>query len=148
MLRTGQSVKTAEKRMIPVHPFLTEELGFHKWVQEQEHERLWPNLRRINDRWGHYFGRWFGTFWRNCGLEGKLTFHSFRHTVETELQEVEPEIKDIWIDMLTGHSISGEGRGRYTKRNIRIIYERAVLQLKWHETLDLSKLKESKWARP
>jgi integrase len=141
----GQSVKTSERRVIPLHPFLIDGLGFHKWAQEQKRGRLWPNLKRINDRWGHYFGRWFGRFWRKCGLKGKLGFHSFRHTVETELREA--NVEGIWIDMLTGHSISGEGGGRYTKRNTKTILERAVRQLKWNEKLDLSGLKGSKWAR-
>ena len=142
----GQSVKTSERRVIPLHPFLVDELGFHKWSQEQKKGSLWPNLKRINDRWGHYFGRWFGRFWRGCGLKGKLGFHSFRHTVETELRE--GNVEGIWIDMLTGHSISGEGGGRYTKRNTKTILERAVMQLKWNEKLDLSGLKDSRWVRP
>ena len=141
----GQSVKTSERRVIPLHPFLIDQLGFHKWAQEQKKGRLWPNLKRINDRWGHYFGRWFGRFWRGCELKGKLGFHSFRHTVETELREA--NVEGIWIDMLTGHSISGEGGGRYTKRNTKTILERAVMQLKWNEKLDLSGLKDSRWSR-
>lgn len=65
-----QSVKTSEDRTVPLHPFLIDRLGFHLFVQsEQPDDRLFSELKRINNRWGHYAGRDFTSFkkevWNN-----------------------------------------------------------------------------------
>jgi len=67
-----QSVKTSEKRLVPLHPFLIEDLKFHEFVKSQRSNqpegRLWSNLIRINSRYGHGFGRWFSDFKKRSGI--------------------------------------------------------------------------------
>ena len=144
----GQSVKTSEKRTVPLSPFLLE-LGFHRYAQQQVGEgRLWPSLPRINNRWGHYFGRWFKEFKDKCGIDprkGYKVFHSFRHNVETKLQY--EEVEQRYIDQLLGHSNRAEA-ARYGKRFMERLHDNAVMKLDWHKQLDLSHLLKSKWAVP
>jgi integrase len=92
-----QSVKTAEKREVPLHPFLLD-LGLHRYAQElPPGSRLWPGLKRVGNRYSHYLSKWFGTYKKACGLGKKVTFHNFRGTVETELRE--QDVDPTWIDI-------------------------------------------------
>lgn len=140
-----QSVKSSEKREVPLHPFLLK-LGLHRYAQEQPHERLWPELKRRNHRYAHYLGRMFGQHKEKCGLSGKVSFHSFRGSVETELRE--KDVDPVWIDILVGHSVAGEGAGRYLQRKPSVILDKAVSKLEWDRKLDLGPLLNSKFARP
>ena len=143
-----QSVKTSEKRIIPLHPFLIDDLKFHMYVQSQTkgstNSRLWPNLNRVKNRYGHGFGQWFSKFKKRCGINSrKKVFHSFRHTVVTHLKY--KDVPDRFISELVGHSTRGE-KGRYGKRfdPDRLLKE-AVMKLDFHEKLDFSHLKRSLW---
>lgn len=143
-----QSVKTSEKRTVPLHPFLIDNLGFHKWVQRRggKGDRLWTELPRVANKYGHYFSKWFKVFKDRCGIDptpNYKVFHSFRHTFETKLQY--EEVDQRYINHLTGHSDKSESN-RYGKRFMERLHDRAILQLNWHEQLDLSHLKNSKWA--
>ncbi len=142
-----QSVKTAEDRIVPLHPFRIDQLGFHHYALSRAPEdRIFPDLKRVNDRWGHYASRDFRTFKKACGIDAPKNtkvFHSFRHNVETILQDLEVDQK--YINQLTGHAEKGES-ARYGKPNIELIYERAVLALPWPKKLALEKIK-SRWAR-
>lgn len=143
-----QSIKTSEKRTVPLHPFLIDSLGFHRFAKKQggAGDRLWPELPRVKNRYGHYFGRWFKTFKDGCGIDPRpnyKVFHSFRHTVETKLQYEEVDQK--YINQLVGHSDKAES-ARYGKRNMQRLFENAVMKLTWAEELDFSHLERSKWA--
>jgi integrase len=140
-----QSIKTSEKRIIPLHPFLIDELNFHQYVQNQPPEgRIWTNLVRINSRYGHSFGKWFGDFKRRSGINSrKKVFHSFRHTVITHLKY--KDVKDRFISELVGHSVEGE-KGRYGKRfDPERLLKETVMKLDFHKELDFSHLKSSRW---
>jgi integrase len=140
-----QSVKTSETRLVPLHPLLTDKLGFHKWVQETApDDRVFSELTRRNNRWGQYVTRYFKNYKENVGIiseKGKKVFHSFRHNVETILQDKEVDQK--FIDQLTGHAEKGES-ARYGKTNIELIFKNAVLSLPWAKKLALHKIK-SRW---
>lgn len=143
-----QSVKTSEKRIVPLHPFLIDGLGFHKWVQRRggKGDHLWPELPRVANKYGHNFSKWFKLFKDRCGIDptpNYKVFHSFRHTFETKLQY--EEVDQRYINHLTGHSDNSESY-RYGKRFMERLHDKAVLQLNWHEQLDLSHLMKSKWA--
>lgn len=138
-----QSVKTSEDRIVPLHPFLIEQLGFHLFARGKEpDDRLFTDLNRINNRWGHYVSRHFTVFKKHCGVTNpKVSFHSFRHLMETTLQGL--EVNQRVINQLLGHSEKGE-HARYGKPNIPLIYERAVMSLPWPEKLALDKV-QSRW---
>jgi len=141
-----QSVKTSEKRLVPLHPFLIGELKFPEFVKslEDPEGRVWVNLIRVNSRYGHGFGRWFGEFKKRSGIDSrKKVFHSFRHTVITHLKY--KDVQDRFISELVGHSIEGE-KGRYGKRfNPKKLLKETVSKLDFHKELDFSHLKSSRW---
>jgi|GEM_PF-2360777 len=140
-----QSVKTSEKRIIPLHPFLINDLKFHLFVKSLPPEgRIWTNLIRVNSRYGHGFGKWFGDFKKRSGIDSrKKVFHSFRHTVITHLKY--KDVKDRFISELVGHSIEGE-KGRYGKRfDPKRLLKETVMKLDFHKELGFGHLKSSRW---
>jgi integrase len=89
----GQKVKTsAGVRKVPVSSKL-KELGFLDYVaclKARGKTRLFPDLKRGRDGWGHYVSRWFAEDYKpRVGIEPDPTgrrkvFHSFRHTAITK----------------------------------------------------------------
>jgi integrase len=100
----GQQVKTsAGVRTVPIHSELIR-LGFLDYVGTLPPEgSLWPALRQRKDKPGGYFSDWFGKYRNAHGLGHD--FHSFRHTVRSEL--VEAGISEPIIDRLCGHEAKG-----------------------------------------
>lgn len=104
-----QRLKTANaERDIPIHPRLVE-LGFLDYVQQikrnPQANSLWPELLKRNERSGGYFSQWFGEYLKTLPLNGEVDFHSFRHTVRTQL--VLKGVSEIAIDRLLGHAHTG-----------------------------------------
>lgn len=143
-----KSVKTGKRRKVPIHPFLLE-LGLHKYAQNlPKDSRLWPKLRYTQDKWHHLYGRQFKTFKDKAGIDPTpyyKTFHSFRHTVSNYLKN--QDVLEIKTDELTGHQHKGISYGSYgEKYRERKLLEDAVMKLDFHERLDFSHLKSSKFA--
>ena len=142
-----KSVKTSERRIVPLHPFLVEELNFVGYVKSlpDQKDRIFPELKRIKNRYSHHASLWFSDFKQRCGIVApprKKTFHSFRHTVIDHL--LQKDIQDRIISMLVGHSIQGQTKGRYGKRlKSKLLLEKAVLHIDYG--IDLGHLKKSKF---
>ena len=97
-----------------MHPELIKR-GFLEYVNGQPPEgRVFPKLKRVNDRYGHGLGNWFGTFRKRVGVDedGKV-FHSFRHTVATRLKEA--GVEDSLVAEVLRPSHAGQTSGRYAK---------------------------------
>jgi integrase len=143
--RPDKSVKTGEKRVVPLHPFIAEDLNFIEYVKTltDQEGRVFPHLKRINDRYGHYFSRWFGTFKKKCGVvSGKKAFHSFRHTLINHLKQA--GVAEPYIAEFVGHRNPSMTTGRYGKKfDPGKLYEQVVLNLDYG--IDLSHLKKSKY---
>ena len=140
-----KSIKMGEKRLVPLHPFISKELNFPGFVMGIGQGRVFPELKRINNRYGHSVSRWFSKYRDRCGIEAEVkskVFHSFRHTfIDTLKQSL---ISDNLIAEIVGHSIKGETMGRYGKRfKPKVLYENAILKLDFG--IDLSHLKNSKY---
>nr|WP_276534430.1 tyrosine-type recombinase/integrase [Acetobacter orientalis] len=48
------------------------------------------------------------------GLPAEITFHSFRHTVSTQLRNADANIREVWIDRLLGHEATHKSQGTTT----------------------------------
>lgn len=150
--RPDQKVKTHEKRYVPLHPFLTDDLGLIEFTRRlpDPDGRLFPDLIPIGQRkrYGHYpSSNWFPRFKKKCGIKapkGKKTIHSFRHNVAACLME--QDVQEYVIAMMLGHKHAQISTGRYGKKyEPAMLMEKAVMKLDY--PVDLSHLKNSKWAR-
>ena len=108
------------ERDIPLHPVLVDTLGFVKYVNHVKKlgkERVFWELPKIGNRYQKNVGRFFNTkYLKKIGIKDgvrKVSFHSFRHSVETHLtnQNVNPR----FIDYLQGHSSKDTGANIYMK---------------------------------
>ncbi|MCG8683424.1 MAG: site-specific integrase [Desulfobacterales bacterium] len=105
---------TASKRVIPLHPHIVDDLKFPEYVQEIKHERIFPKLKKTNNRYGHYFGKWFNEFIKTIGVKTETkNFHSFRHGFITNLTEM--MVPEVLIKSLAGHAHSDVTHGVYFK---------------------------------
>ena len=140
-----QSVKTSERRLVPVHPKILD-LGFIEFVSDQKkkgHDRVFSELKRQGNKYGHYPSRWFSDYKKKCGIKSeprKKTFHSFRHTLVNNLGQ--QLISDAVIAGVVGHARKGETGGRYMKDfEVQVLFEEAIMKLNYD--IDLSHLKRS-----
>jgi integrase len=157
----GKHVKTeAGVRLVPIHPFLIDGLGFLRFVEEQKaagHHRLFPDLKR--EKRGNVGGpitTWFTRYRRKLGIGGAdgeisdVVFHSFRHTVSTYLR-TRAGADILMIQEVIGHDkksgdigVTATYIGKYPTAALR---DKVIAVLPWAEELSLSKLKDSTWAR-
>ncbi|MBT8762474.1 site-specific integrase [Desulfohalobiaceae bacterium Ax17] len=104
----------ASERKVPIHPFLIKELGFIDFIKSVKHDRLFPELRKIEGRYGHYITKWFGRLRKKLNIQENKTFHSFRHTfINTAKQK---GINDTKLKEVVGHSVKDITMGHYAKR--------------------------------
>ena len=102
----GQGVKNKYSiRSVPVHPEL-ERLGFIAYatsIREHGPGPLWPAVVRseLNGAGGKV-SQWFGEYKTGKGFGEDHVFHSFRHTLETELRAL--AIPKYQIAALAGHA--------------------------------------------
>lgn len=111
----GWSPKTeAGIRVIPVHSKLIE-AGVLGLKDNIESDYLVPGLdnSRQKDR-GATLSRAFSQLKTRLGLPAEITFHSFRHTVSTQLRNATADIREIWIDRLLGHEATHKSQGTTT----------------------------------
>jgi len=113
----------SHKRIIPVHKQLIS-LGFIDFVESVTTERLFSDLPRKRDGYGDIFSKWFNRTYRNernCNVGNlpneKKNFHSFRHTVITQLHN-DHRISQSLIARLVGHKPNdqSETTNRYSKK--------------------------------
>lgn len=146
-----KKVKTkSSKRIIPLHPFLVDDMGIIKRVQglkDRGEQRFLPDLPRATDGYGVYISKWFNDrYKRPCGIKDtNKNFHSFRHTFGTNLSL--NGIDDHSLKALMGHSESDVTFGIYVKRgSAKKLYDELVKHLDYG--INLGHLKGSKWVHP
>ena len=124
---------------------LVDVLGFVRYVKHIKklgHERVFHELRSTGGRFQKNVGRFFNNkYLKKIGLKDdgrKVSFHSFRHSVETHLtnQNVNPR----FIDYLQGHSSKDTGANIYMK-GIKpdVLLKECVSKIIWG--IDWEKLK-------
>ena len=141
----------ASERIIPIHPFLLEDLNLLSYVEylkAKGEKRLFPELKRGRDGYGQRVSTWFNrTYRKKCGIESpddrKRDFHSFRDTFITRLTHLRVD-REIRLQV-QGHTISKDTS--YTNYEERFpakqLYDEVISKL--HYDIDLSHLKNSKY---
>ena len=135
------------ERDIPLHSVLLDKLGFVRYVnhlKKQGKDRVFWELPKRGEVYHKNVGRFFNDkYLRKIGLkEGrrKISFHSFRHSVETHLtnQNVNPR----FIDFLQGHSQKGMGGNVYMKGiTIDVLLNECVEKINWDVEWEKLKVK-------
>lgn len=141
-----QRVKTAAGiRQIPIHSELIR-LGFIDYVRALKlanQIKLWPVLPTREGKPGGYISQWFGEFRRSLGLSSQPDFHSFRHTVRSQLANA--AISEQLIDLLLGHEAKGSiGAKVYTHRANETL--RQAIESITYPGIDLPKIQPLKVA--
>ena len=145
-----KSVKTSEQRIVPLHPFIVDELRFVEFVKSVrprgKNARVFPELKRVRKRWGHGLGQWFTKFKTGAGVKApprKKTFHSFRHTFINFHKQHGTDLKHL--KEVVGHGGGGDITfGRYGKPfEPRILFDNVISKTDYG--LDLNHLKKSKY---
>ncbi|HCG6382856.1 TPA: site-specific integrase, partial [Vibrio parahaemolyticus] len=109
----GQRLKNlTSRRIVPIHDQLLN-LGFIEFVQSVQHERIFPELKKSRDGFGTAASKWFGRFKTRLGFDRGHDFHSFRHTVATQLKR--QQISHIVAGELLGHAQNNITYDRYGK---------------------------------
>jgi len=141
--RPDQSVKTSEQRFVPLHDFIVTDLRFIDYIHNLPQDgRVFPELKRIQDRYTHGYTQWFSSFKKRCGIDANKTFHSFRHSLTTCLLEQDVDV--YRISQLVGHVTDSQTTNRYGKRfKPEMLKEKVVDKIDYG--IDLSHLKKSKF---
>ncbi|EIW7481145.1 TPA: site-specific integrase [Vibrio parahaemolyticus] len=109
----GQRLKNnTSRRLIPIHEKLLE-LGFIEYINSVQHERVFPALKEERDGFGTAASKWFGRFKTKLGFGRGHDFHSFRHTVATQLKNA--EVSSLLAAELLGHAQNSITYDRYGK---------------------------------
>lgn len=112
---TGWAPKTeAGTRIVPVHSKLIE-VGVLALKNTTDGSYLIPGLETSKQgARGAALGRAFSLLKTRIGLPAEITFHSFRHTVSTQLRNADANIREVWIDRLLGHEATHKSQGTTT----------------------------------
>jgi len=133
------------ERTLPLHPVLIDTLGFIKYVKKMEkigHERVFHELIKKGKKFHKNVGRFFNDrYLKKIGIKDgvrKVSFHSFRHSVETHLTN--HNINPRFIDYLQGHSSKDTGANIYMKGiKPEVLLKECVEKFDWG--IDWEKLK-------
>jgi integrase len=153
-LETKQVKTASSNRLVPIHPFLIEELGFLKTVEKLKkagHDRLFPEITKGRDGYGQTVSKWYNERFRptikfeSDPKERRKDFHSSRTTFITHLAY--KDIPDKKIKQLAGHSRGSD----VTNRNYIEVFpgdqllKDVMMKVDFHKLIDLTHLKSSKY---
>ena len=135
------------ERDIPLHPVLVDTLGFVRYVdyvKKLGKDRVFWELTKVNGRYSHNFGKFFNNrYLTKIGLKNggrKLSFHSFRHSVETICTN--KNVNPRYIDFLQGHSQKGMGGSVYMKGiQTEVLLKECVEKIDWGVDWETLKIK-------
>lgn len=108
----------SSRRWVPVSPVLIK-LGFLSYVKSVKETRLWSNLKKGRDGYGHLLSKWYERYNRNYVTKHpKRVFHSMRHNFINNLKQIIAKEKIFSYEVLkevVGHSNESITLDRYGK---------------------------------
>ena len=126
------------ERDVPLHPVLVNTLGFVRYVKHIKklgHDRVFHELTKIGSgRFQQNVGKFFNSkYLKKIGLKDggrKVSFHSFRHSVETHLTN--QNVNARFIDYLQGHAPQDTGGSIYMKGiKAEVLLKECVSKIDW-----------------
>lgn len=124
--------REASKRIIPIHHRL-KELGFLEYVKLRDKKKLFDVTYTIKNGYSGSMGSWWGRWQKQQGVEGNVSFHTFRKTVITYFNQT-LELPEIAHAYYTGHAPQGnEGLTTYTKEkplpDAKVMFDKLVYDI-------------------
>jgi integrase len=109
----------SSKRIVPIHTALIEKglIEYVKEIKSKGHQRLFPFLKQVKGKYGHYQSRQFSEQLKKLGIKQSgrnISFHSLRHTFLTAAKFADLPIS--YIQEMVGHSSGSLTYGTYGKR--------------------------------
>lgn len=143
---------TTAIRIVPLHPFLVDELGLIKYcdsLKKVEKDRLFPELSRQRDGYSGRVSKWFSRYKRRCGIvvdDKKRDFHSIRHNFINHCKQYLFSVDSSLLKQIVGHSDDSETFGRYGKQyRAKVLHNEIICKIDYG--LDLSHLKKSRFVQ-
>ncbi len=140
----------ASKRIVPIHPLLIDLnlIGYAERLKAEGETRLFPELTKRRDGYGHTVSDWFRAYKQKCNIiqeDRKKDFHSFRGTFITNLTY--RQVPDRMLKQVVGHSEGDDITfGRYAERfSPKDLFDNVISKLDYE--IDFSHLKNSRFAR-
>lgn len=146
--REGKSLKNVQsRRLAPLHDDLLGRVadlpGYAQQVAAQGGILLFPELEKSGkDRMGKSVSQFFSRTVKMLGLEGRKSFHSFRHTFFSRLYEA--GVGEVDLKKAGGHKVAGETFSRYCKPLSPASLKHRVFDLLNFPGLDLGHLARSR----
>jgi integrase len=138
-------------RLVPIHKRLID-LGFLDYVSslQNNHTRIFPELtyKRDENKYANDLQRWFNRTYmnsKNCNITTtKTSFHSFRHTVITQLSTVH-DIDENKVAFGFGQTAKGGVyETRYSKHNAFEKYAKYFDLINFDNCFDVTKIRNWK----
>lgn len=153
-LSTKRVKTSSSRRLVPIHPFLIEELGFLEKVEKMKnegHDRLFPEITKGRDGYGQTVSKWYNERFRHKiefepdPKNRRKDFHSFRTTFMTHLAH--KDVSDKKIKQVVGHSRGSDvtNRSYIDAFPGNQLLEDVIKLVDFHKLLDLTHLKNSKY---
>jgi len=148
-------VKTSpSRRLVPIHPFLIDELKILKRKRElikDGHDRLFPEIKPTRDGYGAPVSKWYNErFKHTVALEQDSRdrwkdFHSFRKTFITHVAH--KDVPDKKIKQVVGHSTGSDVLNRHYIENFKgkPLLDEVIAKIDFQKLIDLRHLKKSKF---
>ena len=135
--------KPSHKRIVPIHKKLID-LGFIEFTESVQAERLFEDLPYLRDGYGDKFSKWFNrTYRKRCNVgqlpDEKKNFHSFRHTVITQLRNIHNIDKSVTAKLVGQQPNDQNETDRYTKKLDIVENQKIVNKLKF--TVNFNKIR-------
>ncbi|WP_300463518.1 site-specific integrase [Desulfobacula sp.] len=108
----------SSRRLIPIHNSIMKSgfLEYHDKIKVEGHKRLFPHLKPMKGKCGHYISRWFSPYLEKLGIKTaahNVSYHSFRHTFITGAKHI--GLEESHVSQLVGHATTSITFGRYGK---------------------------------
>ena len=142
------------QRLVPIHPFLMNDLGILKLKRkllEEGHERLFPEITPTRDGYGAPVSKWYNQrFKHKIDLEQDprdrwKDFHSFRKTFSSYVAY--KDVSKDRIRQVIGHSTGSDTLTRHYLDRFKGkgLLEKVLKEANFNEKIDLSHLKKSQY---
>ena len=143
----------ASKRLVPIHPFLLNELKILNYVEKltiKQEQRLFPELKplKATGKYNHAASKWFGFFKDKIRLTDEVNFHSFRKTYANfcKQNKVELNLDEHMYKRVIGHALNDLTAEVYGNEfSPRSLYENIMVKINFEEVIDFSHVLRSKF---